>query len=164
VRSAGLLATMLALAAGAAAAHAPAPFAFCGLSRTVNGFDPVRASGVRCGAALSDVSAIERGDRGDWACSRAMHAAYELECRRGAARLQVLERSPVPAVRRSDGTVDLANWRFRLAGRALWAREDGHAAWTRIGRAPFCVPAAPREVLVALRLRPLTPHGGCFAP
>ena len=32
-----------------------------------------------------------------------------------------------------------------------------------VARAPFCVPDAPREVLVALGLRPLTPHGGCFA-
>jgi hypothetical protein len=37
-------------------------------------------------------------------------------------------------------------------------------AWARVASAPFCVPAAPREVLVALRLRTLTPHGGCFAP
>ena len=164
MRFAGLLVAVLALAGSATPAHAAAPFAFCGLSRTVNGFDPVRAAGVPCGTAREDVAAVERGDRGDWACSRAMHAAYELECRRGAAVLQVLERSPVPAVRRSDGTVRLANWRFRLDGRTLLAREDGRSTWTRIARAPFCIPAAPREVLVALRLRQLTPHGGCFAP
>jgi hypothetical protein len=139
-------------------------FTFCGLTHTVNGFDPVSAAAISCPEALRDVAAIERGRRGDWACSRAMHASYELECRRGEATLRVLERSPVRAVRRRDGVVRLANWLFRLRAGALFAREDG-AAWIRVARGPpFCIPTAPREVLVALRLRPLTPHGGCFAP
>jgi hypothetical protein len=139
------------------------PFAFCGLARTVNGFDPVQAALTPCGDALPIVAAIERGERGDWACSRAVHASYELECRDGEAVIQVLERSPVPAVRRASGVVRLANWLFRLRARSLLAREDGTTRWLTIARAPFCVPAAPREVLVALRLKPLTPHGGCFS-
>jgi hypothetical protein len=139
-----------------------APFSFCGLARTANGFDPVRAAAVPCGLALPDVVAIERGDRGDWACSRAVNAAYELECRNGEDVIQVLERSPVPAVRRRSGVVRLANWLFLLRGRRLLAREDGTTGWVTIGHAPFCVPTAPREVLVALKLRALTPHGGCF--
>jgi len=155
-----LLVIALALAASASATSA-APFAFCGLTRTVNGFDSVRASGVTCRAALKDVAAIERGDRGKWVCSRAVHAAYERACRRGEALIQVLERTPVPAVRRPDGTVRLANWVFRRDRRSLLAHEAGRA-WVLADRAPFCVPDAPREVLVALRLRPLTPHGGCF--
>jgi hypothetical protein len=138
-----------------------APFAFCGLARTVNGFDPVSAADVPCGEALPLVAAIERGDRGTWTCSRAVNAAYELECRSGEAALRVLERSPVPVVRRASGVVRMANWLFRLRRRTLLAREDG-GSWRAIGRAPFCVPDAPREVLVALRLRPLTANGGCF--
>lgn len=145
-------------ACGAACA---APFEFCGLARTVNGFDPVRAAALDCVTARTDITAIERGRRGDWNCSRAVHADYELECRNGEAIVQVLERSPVPAVRRASGAVRLVNWLFRLDRRSLFAREDG-GTWERIARAPFCIPAAPREVLVALRLRPLTPHGGCF--
>jgi hypothetical protein len=133
---------------------------FCGLARTVNGFDPVSAAEVGCGDALSIVTAIERGDRQAWACARAVNADYELECRDGEAVIHVLERSPVPAVRRSGG-VRLANWLFRLRGHRLEAREDG-SGWLSIGHAPFCVPDAPREVLVALRLRPVTPNGGCF--
>jgi hypothetical protein len=133
---------------------------FCGLAHTVNGFDPVRASGIRCDAARAAIVRVEHGDRGAWNCSRAMHADYELDCRRGNARIQVLERSPVRAVRHGT-TVRLANWSFRLTGRTLLARASGRA-WITLGRAPFCVPAAPREVLVALRLRPLTPNGGCF--
>ncbi|MFL5928448.1 MAG: hypothetical protein ACJ77E_16070 [Gaiellaceae bacterium] len=139
------------------------PLVFCGLARTVNGFDPVSAADLPCGDALPLVAAVERGDRGAWSCSRAVNAAYELECRDGEAILHVLERSPVPAVRRASGAVRLANWVFRLHGRTLLAREDGQGRrWTTIGRPPFCVPAAPREVLVALRLRPRTPNGGCF--
>lgn len=137
--------------------------AFCGLTRTVNGFDPVSAGDVACGNALPIVAAIERGERGAWACSRAVSADYELECRRGEAVIRVLERSPVLAVRRRSGTVRLANWLFRLRGRVLDAREDG-SGWISLGHAPFCIPDAPREVLVALRLRKLTPNGGCFAP
>ena len=144
----------------ACGAECAPPFTFCGLEHTLNGFDPVSAADVDCGMALPIVANVERGDRGAWACSRAVGADYELECRNGEAVIRVLERSPVPAVRRKGG-VRLANWFFRLRGRTLTAREDGGASIT-IGRAPFCVPDAPREVLVALRLRKLTPNGGCF--
>lgn len=158
VALAALLRPLVLDACGAACV---APFSFCGLARTVNGFDPVRASALACPDALVDVAAIERGTRGDWNCSRAVHAAYELECRQGEAVIQVLERSPVRAVWRKPGLVRLANWLFHLEGRTLFAREDG-SVWARIGRAPFCIPAVPREVLVTLRLAPTTPHGGCF--
>jgi hypothetical protein len=133
---------------------------FCGLVRTANGFEPVRAGEVACGTARPVVAAVERGNRGDWTCSPAVNADYVLDCRSGEAVIQVLGHSPVPAVRRSGG-VRLANWLFRLRGRALQARQDG-SGWTTLGRAPFCVPAAPREVLVALELRPQTANRGCF--
>jgi hypothetical protein len=136
------------------------PLTFCGLARAANGFEPVRAGEVACGSALPIVAAVERGDPGDWTCSRAVNADYVLDCRSGEAVIQVLQRSPVPAVRRSGG-VRLANWLFRLHGRTLQGRQDG-SGWTTLGRAPFCVPVAPRNVLVALRLRSLTPSGGCF--
>ena len=137
--------------------------AFCGLARTVNGFDPVEAGhGVGCGAALRTVAAVERGQPGAWDCSRAMHALYELDCRRPGAEVQVLERAPVPALRH-DGVVSVANWSFRLSGNRIDAR-PGRGRWVGLGGAPFCVPAVPREALVALRLRPLTPSGGCFGP
>lgn len=110
----------------------------------------------------ADVAAIERGEPGDWVCSRAVNATYELECRNGEAVIRVLERSPVPAVRRRSG-VRLANWLFLIHGRSLQAPEDGTARWLTLAHPPYCVPAAPREVLLALRLTPLTPHGGCFA-
>lgn len=136
------------------------PLTFCGLARTVNGFDPVRAGEIACGNALDIVTAVERGEHGDWMCSRAVNADYELDCRNGEDVIQVLERSPVPAIR-LKGRVRMANWVFRLQGRTLQGREDG-SGWTTIGRSPFCIPDAPREVLVALRLRPLTPSAGCF--
>jgi hypothetical protein len=75
----------------------------------------------------------------------------------------VLERSPVPPVRLRDGGVRVANWRFRIRDRRLEAREDGGARWEPLAGPPWCVPFAPREALVALGLRPLTPNGGCFA-
>jgi hypothetical protein len=133
---------------------------FCGLARTANGFEPVRAGDVACGNALPVVTAVERGDHGDWTCARAVNADYELDCHNGEAVIQVLARSPLPAVRRSGG-VRMANWLFRLRGSTLQGRQDG-SRWTTLGRAPFCVPVAPREVLVALRLSPVTPGGGCF--
>lgn len=141
----------------------PAP-RFCGLARTVNGFDPVRVvKGVSCPRARTAVVGIEHGRPGPWACSRAVHADYELDCRTSGAELQTLERSPVAAVRRG-GVVTLANWSFRLRRTELQGR-TGVGRWrTLIARAPYCVPAAPREALVALRLRAKTPHGGCFAP
>jgi hypothetical protein len=132
---------------------------FCGLARTVNGFEPVRAGEVACGSALAIVTAAERGEPGDWTCAAA-NLDYTLDCRSGESVIQVLERSPVPAVRRSGG-VRLANWLFRLRGTTLQARADG-SSWMTIGRAPFCVPVAPREVLVALKLRPQTANRGCF--
>jgi hypothetical protein len=140
------------------------PPPFCGLARTVNGFDAVRAEGLSCGAARHAIVAIEQGRRGDWGCSRSVGGAIELDCRDGLRRIEVLERSPVPAVRRRDGSVRLANWLFRVRARRLEAREDGSDRWLRIAGPPWCVPFAPREALVALRLRPLTPSGGCFAP
>ena len=134
---------------------------FCGLARTVNGFDPVAAvRGVSCADALAAIPAIERGVRGGWDCSRAMHARFELDCRRGGTELQVLERTPVHAVRRG-GVVTLANWSFRLRGGRIEGRASG--PWVDLGGPLFCEPAVPREALVALGLRPVTPSGGCFA-
>jgi len=138
---------------------------FCGFARTVNGFDPVRVvKGVSCPRARTAVVAIEHGKAGPWDCSRAVHAAYELDCRTSGAELQVLERSPVAAVRHASGTVTLANWSFRLHRRALEGRTARIGWRVLIAHTPYCIPAAPREVLVALRLRPTTPSGGCFAP
>jgi hypothetical protein len=137
---------------------------FCGYARTVNGFDPVRViKGVSCPRARSAIAAIEHGDAGPWNCSRAVHAAYELDCRTSGAELQVLERSPVPAVRHG-AVVTLANWSFRLHDRALEGRTAQIGWRVLIEHAPYCIPAAPREALVALRLRPTTPSGGCFGP
>lgn len=138
------------------------PPSFCGLSRTVNGFDDVAASLLTCRDALMEIVHVERGDRGAWNCSRAVGGTVELDCRRGEARLQILERSPVAATR-AAGVVTLANWAFRLRGTRLEGR-SGIGPWHLLVRtAPYCEPAVPREVLVALRLRALTPHGGCFA-
>lgn len=150
------LALCASLAASAAACGGGHRAAFCGLVRA-QGFQPVQAvHGVSCADARAVVRAGARG----WTCSRAMHAAYELDCRSGSRELQVLERVPVRATVRS-GVVTIANWSFRLAGRRLQARNAG--AWLDLPGPPFCVPDAPREALVALRLRKLTPHGGCFA-
>lgn len=162
MRTCGLIAAVLALAGCASHAARTPGSAFCGLARTVNGFDLVRAADVGCTDALRAIAAVEAGTRGDWMCSRAMHAPYELQCRAGRSVLEVLERSPVPSVAHGNGVVTLANWRFRVRGRSLLARPVG-GGWRLVAHAPFCVPDAPREVLVALRLRPLTPHGGCFA-
>ena len=141
----------------------PAP-RFCGLARTVNGFDPVRVvKGVACPRARSAVVGIEQGRPGPWSCSRAVHTDYELDCRTPAAELQVLERSPVAAVRHG-GVVTLANWSFRLLGKQLQGRNERGRWQMLLEHPPYCIPAAPREALVALRLRPTTPHGGCFAP
>lgn len=122
---------------------------FCGLVDTANGFDYVQATHVGCESAFGATRAVERGDHGAWECSRSVDGAVELTCRRGAARVDLLERSPVPP-HRHGAEVTLANVTFRL-GRGVLA-----------GRGPWCVPDVPREVLVALRLRPLTEHGGCF--
>jgi hypothetical protein len=156
-----LIAACALLLALAACGRASAAARFCGLADTVNGFDPVAAHRVDCGDALADVMRIERGVRGAWACSRSVGGSIELDCRRGAAELQVLERTPLRA-RRSGGVVTLANWRFRVRGRAVEGRSG--AGWVvLIARAPYCEPTVPREALVALRLRPITPNGGCFS-
>jgi hypothetical protein len=143
---------------GAACVVAPE---YCGLARTVNGFDYVRATGVGCAAALGSVPSFERGVRDGWACSRNVGSDVELTCVNGVQKIEVLERSPVPATR-SGGTVTLSNWSFRLSAGVLLGRE-GAKPWRSFGRGPWCVPDVPREVLVALRLRALTPSGGCFA-
>ena len=92
-----------------------------------------------------------------------MHAAYELDCRTSGAEIQVLERSPVPAVRHG-GVVTLANWSFRLHGPALQGL-TGRGHWqTLIARPPYCIPDAPQQVLAALPLRRTTSAGGCYAP
>jgi len=149
------------VAAGASGTSPTLSYVFCGLARTVNGFDLVDARGLACARARSVMSRIERGERGVWNCSRAIHAVYELRCQAGRREIRVLERSPIQP-RRSAGVVRLRNWSFRLHGHSLLARED-RLGWVSLGPPPWCIPyAGPREVLVALRLRPVTPHGGCF--
>jgi hypothetical protein len=133
---------------------------FCGLARTVNGFDYVRATSFACDAARATVVAIESGRAGTWVCSRNMGGDVELTCVGGAARIELLERSPAAAVRHGT-TVTLANWTFRRERRTLQGRGDRNH-WVWLGPAPWCVPDVPREVLVAFGLEPLTPNGGCF--
>lgn len=156
------VALLISVAVAGLGAVRSSPPRFCGLARTVNGFDLVQARGIGCAAALTAIVRIERDERGAWACSRAMHAAYELDCRRGGQDLRVLERSPVPVVVRNR-VATLANWSFRVRAHALEAHE-GSLGWISLGPPPWCVPDAPREVLLALRLRSLTPDGGCFGP
>jgi hypothetical protein len=134
---------------------------FCGLARTVNGFDYVQATALGCPSALAATPRIERGIRPGWTCARRIGGDVELRCTAGDERIDLLERSPV-AARRSGATVTLANWSFRLRGAEIEARSTG--AWQALGGPPWCVPDAPREVLVAFRLRPITPNGGCFRP
>lgn len=141
-------------------ACAPPPPVFCGLARTVNGFDYVRSAGVACPSALGITVSIERNVRGPWLCSRSVGGDVELTCTLGTEKIELLERSPVPA-RAHDGIVTLANWSFRLRRRTLLGRNE--KTWRSFGPAPWCVPDLPREVLVAVKLRPLTPDGGCFA-
>ena len=151
-------------AACAPPAAPPPPPKFCGLARTVNGFDFVSAvRGISCPRARGAVRDVERGSPGPWVCSRAFHAAFELDCRTSGAEVQVLERSPVATVRHG-ATVTLANWSFRLHGSAVQGL-TGHGGWlTLVARPPYCVPDVPREALAALPLRPTTPAGGCYAP
>jgi hypothetical protein len=138
--------------------HSPA--GFCGLVRTGNGFDAVAAvHGLSCGDAMRAIADVERDQGGGWTCSRAMHAAYELDCREPGREVRILESVPVRATRSGD-EVRLANWRFRLRAGRLEGR-DG-AGWVDLGGPPYCVTAAPRPVLVALGLRRTTPSGGCF--
>lgn len=137
-----------------------APSEYCGLARTVNGFDYVRSTGIACPAALGSVVSFERGVRGDWVCARNVDTVVELTCSKGDEKIELLERSPVPA-RREGETVTLSNWRFRLRDGVL--QGTGGLRWVSFGRGPWCVPDVPREALVAFGLRPLTPSGGCFA-
>jgi hypothetical protein len=143
---------------------APPPPRFCGLAWTVRGFVPVQlVAGDSCAAALAGVVAIERGRGSDWQCAAVVDEADELDCRNGDAELQELGQPPVPATRHG-ALVILANWSFRLFGGSLQGR-SGVGPWHVLARrSPFCVPAAPLEVLVALRLRRTTTIGGCFAP
>lgn len=139
------------------------PTVWCGLARTVNGFDYVDATGIGCAAARVNTVAIERGNRGFWDCARNVDSTIELTCTNAKGqRIELLERSPVPVTRGRDGAVTLANWSFRLHGPVVEARENA-LGWISLGRAPWCVPDVPREVLLALPLRSLTPDGGCFA-
>jgi hypothetical protein len=157
IRAAAVAAALTLVAAGCGQGHARA---FCGLVDTANGFDPVEAvQGISCPGAEAAVTAIERG-RGGWDCSRAMHAAYELDCRLGGRELQVLETVPATATNRG-GIVTLAGWTFRIAGDRLEARST-RGRTLDLGVPPFCVTAAPRQALVALGLRATTPDGGCF--
>ena len=133
---------------------------FCGLARTANGFDYVQATSFACDAARATVVAIERGQAGTWVCSRNIQTVVELTCVGGESRIELLERSPVPAAR-AGNVVSLANWTFRLGGRSMQGRGD-NGRWVSLGRAPWCIPDVPREVLLAFKLKPLTQSGGCF--
>lgn len=145
------------------ATPAPASFTYCGIARTVNGFDFVAARGIFCLAARAAVVRIERGARGSWLCSRAMHASYELECASGDRSVRVLERSPVGLNRAPGGVVSSYGWSWRVLHGRLQARQNG-GGWIDLGRPPWCIPfAAPREVLLGLHLRSTTADGGCFA-
>lgn len=137
------------------------PTAFCGLARTVNGFDYVQATGLGCAAARTIAAAIERNDRGLWACSRNVGGQIELTCVRNDERIELLERSPVPATVGPAGVVTLANWSFRLHGRTIEARQN-RLGWVSLGPPPWCIPDVPREVLLALQLKAVTADGGCF--
>ncbi|MGN6796975.1 MAG: hypothetical protein ACTHKS_02390, partial [Gaiellaceae bacterium] len=134
--------------------------AFCGLAHTVNGFDYVQATAVGCDSARASAVAIERGRPGNWVCSRSIHTGVELVCISGDSRIELLERSATPAVREGN-IVTLANWKFRLRGPSIQGR--GHdGSWLSFGRAPWCIPAVPREVLLAFKLKSVTRSGGCF--
>lgn len=134
--------------------------AFCGLVHPVYGFDPVEVvHGMTCGEGRRAVLDIESDQGGGWTCSRAMHAAYELDCREGSREVQILESAPMRATRHGD-VVTLADWSFRIADGVLQARRQ--RVWIDLSGPPYCVTDAPGAVLVALGLRSETPHGGCF--
>ena len=138
------------------------PPQFCGLARSSQGFVPVSATGeIACNEALAAGAAIKRGEPGEWGCLQ-VGAGPEVDCWRGAVKVRVLDRIPATPVRR-NGVVTLANWSFRVSRDVLQGRRD-ERRWIVLGRRPFCVPVAPRAVLVALRLRPLRPNGNCFVP
>lgn len=156
-----VLVSMVGCAAAPVQQRSRSYFSFCGLARTVNGFELVDARGLSCAQARSAIRRIERGERDMWNCSRAMHAAFELRCQAGPREVRILERAPF-RVTRVAGVVRLRNWSFRVQGNRLLARE-GRLGWVSLGFAPWCIPfAAPREVFVVLSLRPITRHGGCF--
>lgn len=140
------------------------PQVFCGLIRTASGFVPVRAAVIDCGDARTEATALAGSPQPGWSCNAPSGGDVFLDCTRGEEEIGFLRRSPLPAVRRWSGAVRLANWLFRVGGRRLEAREDGTPGWVTLGRAPFCLPVAPRAVLVALRLEATTPGGTCFAP
>jgi hypothetical protein len=138
------------------------PPRFCGLTRSSKVFVPVSATGeIACHEALAAAAAIRRGEPGEWECSP-VGTGSELDCWRGPVKVRVLDRVPVVPLRR-NGVVRLANWTFRVSRDVLQARRDDRD-WIVLGRRPFCVPLAPRGVLVALRLKPLRANGPCFAP
>jgi hypothetical protein len=136
------------------------PPRFCGLALTSHGFDAVQAAGLACSDADAAAVGIEAGEHGDWICSPASDEAT-LDCRRGFTRLEALTHAPVGVVRHRL-VVSLADWSFRVNGRTLQARQ-GSRRWLTLGRAPFCPPLAPREVLASLPLR-ATAAGDCFIP
>ena len=142
---------------------APPPPKFCGLAWTVKGFVPVELDeGDSCAASLAAAVAVERGLSGDWQCSPVVGGSAP-DCSRQGAEFKVLRRSPVPALRHGS-VVQLANWTFALAGLLLQGR-SGAGPWHTLARKPpYCVPAAPVEVLVALRMRRTGRSGNCFVP
>lgn len=133
---------------------------YCGLALTANGFAYVQATSIGCDAARATVVSIERGQAGTWRCSRDTHAVVLLTCLQGGSRIDLLPRSPVPA-RRVGNVVSLANWTFRLRGRSMQGR-GYHGSWSTLGRAPWCIPDVPREVLTAFKLEPIGQAAGCF--
>jgi hypothetical protein len=139
----------------------PPPPVYCGLARTVNGFDYVQSTNLACPSARGASVSIERGVRGPWVCSRLVGASVELSCTAANSRIDLLERSPVPATRHGAAVV-LSNWTFRLRGRVVLGRPAGRLRWQTLARRRWCVPEVPREVLTAFGLTPTTPHGGCF--
>jgi len=105
---------------------------FCGLARTVDGYDYVAASDLACAEALQLVPRFERGLRGAWACSRSVGGGIELVCLSRTARIELLERSPVPARRKGSAaaTPPAGDGPIRL-------EEDGESsAATMSGDAP----------------------------
>jgi hypothetical protein len=161
---AAFLHPLLVEACGSACAPPPPPPpVYCGLARTVNGFDYVQSTNLACPSARGATVSIERGVRGPWACSRLVDASVELSCTATSSRIDLLERSPVPAARHGAAVV-LSNWTFRLRGRVVLGRPAQGSRWQTLARRAWCVPEVPREVLTAFRLTPTTPHGGCFRP
>lgn len=133
------------------------PKVFCGLARTIHGFVYVRAMALGCAAALPAAVLIVRGRRESWTCAPAPDV--KLTCLDADGdRIDLLARSPVDPIV-ANGVVTLANWSFRVKRPTLQFRESGTKTWRSAGRAPWCAPAIPQEVLTSLRLRP---RGACF--